>query len=504
MYSLAIVDDEPAIRRGLSRHIDWKSMGFEVVDSFEDGEDALAYLECNHVDVILTDIRMSVVSGLSLARTIHERGLPTDVVILSGYKDFEYARSAMQSGVRSYLLKPTREEEIRKVFAELHTGFASGRSRGSTAGVRRLLAESRRHLLMRIVDGLVEHADGLTEEWRRAVLPLTGDMRIAYVLMRIRDDRHGADGCESPVRVLEQHAHRLCVEEADRTTIALVEPPDLLHFLVITRSGTPDDDPDPVAVCREVVASRIEGAAAALVPVSRTSGLSSPEELLSLSMRHNDDDAVMPPQRVFELSQTLMDVSSEEAIRLVRDELCRARGGLRLVRYAAIDLVSEFISTCRRRAPDRSPSDPPDYDTLFRCTTVADVAAWAALVIGRLTGGPPAKCDRYRRRIVDRARASVTERLHEDVSLERIASELYLSPAYLSRVFSEESGQTFIDFVTETRIDRAISLLTGCSDLSVAEVAHSVGYTDAKYFSRVFKARVGHSPSRYRRALANL
>ncbi len=503
MYSLAIVDDEPAIRRGLTRHIDWESMGFRVVESFEDGEDALAYLEHHHVDVILTDIRMSVMSGLSLARAIHERGLNTEVVILSGYKDFEYARSAMQSEVRSYLLKPTREEELRTVFAGIHARLSSGRGRGSAPGIRRLLTESRRQLLMRIIDGLVERPDELTEAWRRAVLPLTADLRIAYAQMRIVDGRRGAEQRDSRVGVLQRHVHRLCLDKLDRTTIALVEPPDLLHFLVIARSVEPDDELDAIAACREIAMSQIEGAAAALEPISASPTFSSPEHLLSLSMRHREDEVVITSARAYELSQMLLDVAPEEAARVVRDELCRSRGRLRAVRYAAIDLVSGFIATCRRRAPDRCRSGSPDYDGLFRCTTAADVAAWAAMSIIRLTNGPPGPSGGYRRRIVERARAYVCAHLGEDVSLEQIAGEVYLSPAYLSRVFREESGQTFIDFVTETRMDHAISLLTGQPDLSVAEVARLVGYADPKYFARVFKTRIGRTPSRYRRALAN-
>jgi YesN/AraC family two-component response regulator len=117
MYSIAIVDDEAAIRNGLARRIDWASLGYRVAGTFEDGEDALEFLERNTVDVILTDIRMAVVSGLDVAREAATRYPQTTIVLLSGYREFDYAREAMRYGVRHYLLKPTVPDEVREVFA---------------------------------------------------------------------------------------------------------------------------------------------------------------------------------------------------------------------------------------------------------------------------------------------------------------------------------------------------------------------------------------------------
>jgi two-component system, response regulator YesN len=120
IFNLGIADDEPAVRNGLVNHVGWARMGFRVVQSFEDGEDLLRFLQARPLHVVLTDIRMSVVSGLEVAKTIFERNIPTEVVLLTGYKDFEYAREAMRYSVRHYLLKPAHEEELREVFSEVH------------------------------------------------------------------------------------------------------------------------------------------------------------------------------------------------------------------------------------------------------------------------------------------------------------------------------------------------------------------------------------------------
>ena len=119
MYKLIIVDDEKVIRKGIRDYIDWGSMGFEVADIFEDGKEAIEYLGSHMVDVVLTDIEMAEVSGLEMAKYIKNNHLSQRVVIISGYKEFEYARKAVEYGVEHYLLKPIRMEEVQKVFTKI-------------------------------------------------------------------------------------------------------------------------------------------------------------------------------------------------------------------------------------------------------------------------------------------------------------------------------------------------------------------------------------------------
>ena len=111
-YSLLIADDDDAIRNGMSNYIDWDSMGFYVAASFEDGKEMIEYLEKNHVDVVLTDIQMSENSGLDVARYIFEHHLNTKVIILSGYKEFEYARQAIAYNVEDYVVDPETGEAM--------------------------------------------------------------------------------------------------------------------------------------------------------------------------------------------------------------------------------------------------------------------------------------------------------------------------------------------------------------------------------------------------------
>ena len=120
MYKVIIVDDENIIRESLSMFIEGYCTGFVVEQTFEDGKDVIEYLKTADVDVVLTDIRMHEISGLQLLGFIHNFKPGIKTVIISGYKDFEYARAALEYRVANYLVKPTCPDELKKIFEQLY------------------------------------------------------------------------------------------------------------------------------------------------------------------------------------------------------------------------------------------------------------------------------------------------------------------------------------------------------------------------------------------------
>ena len=132
MYHLMIVDDEEKIRNGIANYFPWNELGFEVVYLAEDGQDAFDYLLSGVavVDILLCDIMMPRVSGLDLLDMLQESGMQElHVVILSGYAEFEYAQRAMKYGVKDYLLKPTRYQELAQVFERIREELDTIRSK---------------------------------------------------------------------------------------------------------------------------------------------------------------------------------------------------------------------------------------------------------------------------------------------------------------------------------------------------------------------------------------
>ena len=119
MYKVIIADDEPLIRAGLGFRNNWEAMGFEVAAILEDGTDVMKFLEGNRADVLLTDICMYQMSGLEVAEKVRTLYPWMKVVLLSGYKEFEYARQAMRCQVYEYLIKPIDYEKLREIFRQI-------------------------------------------------------------------------------------------------------------------------------------------------------------------------------------------------------------------------------------------------------------------------------------------------------------------------------------------------------------------------------------------------
>ncbi len=117
---LVIVDDEEILLRGLVETYDWEGMGFSVVGSAQSGEQALAIIEETNPHVVLTDIRMKQMSGLDVMERVRQSSQQCLFVVLSAYRDFEYAKNAIKLGAFAYLLKPIDEEELTETFARAH------------------------------------------------------------------------------------------------------------------------------------------------------------------------------------------------------------------------------------------------------------------------------------------------------------------------------------------------------------------------------------------------
>ena len=169
-YRFIVVDDEEISRKGLATLVDWHSLGFEVVATFEDGREAISFLDAQKVDVVLSDIKMIDVDGIGIARHVAEHHPQTHVVLISAYRDFEYARQAIECRVDHYLLKPFRLAEVTEVFQRIRSDLdsrgedATGRGTGEWGSgdrgpVDKAIAYMRDHLSEPVsLDSVARHA----------------------------------------------------------------------------------------------------------------------------------------------------------------------------------------------------------------------------------------------------------------------------------------------------------------------------------------------------------
>ena len=127
-YQMILVEDDDQIRNGLSRFFPWEQLGFTMAACFENGLKALQYVRENAVDVILTDVRMPVMDGLEMLERMRMENMEAYVVILSAYRDFDYAQKAIELGVSNYIVKSTKYDELVEVFRHIHDSLENGRA----------------------------------------------------------------------------------------------------------------------------------------------------------------------------------------------------------------------------------------------------------------------------------------------------------------------------------------------------------------------------------------
>ncbi|MCR4708396.1 MAG: helix-turn-helix domain-containing protein [Clostridiales bacterium] len=134
MYTMIVVDDEREIRKGFCTYFPWEKIGFSILADFSSAQAADEFLIRNPVDVVVTDIKMLSMSGLELIEAAHARAPETVFIVVSGYRNFEYARQAMRFGVRHYLVKPIKYAQIVEEFSQIRAELDAQRSGTISAG----------------------------------------------------------------------------------------------------------------------------------------------------------------------------------------------------------------------------------------------------------------------------------------------------------------------------------------------------------------------------------
>ncbi len=151
MYRLLVADDEYEIRNGLCRFFPWNEIGFEVVGQAENGKLALDFLKDHSADVILCDIMMPVMTGLDLAKSLHDSKSKVKVIFFSGYKDFDYAQKALEYGVNSYILKSTNYNELIRVFTKVKSDLDDEHNTHSPIGTSNPQAQNEMNFNEKII-----------------------------------------------------------------------------------------------------------------------------------------------------------------------------------------------------------------------------------------------------------------------------------------------------------------------------------------------------------------
>lgn len=534
MLKVFLVEDESVVREGLRDNIPWEQWGYQFVGEAGDGEMALPLIQKTKPDVLLTDIKMPFMDGLSLSHLVHQEFPDMKIIILSGHDDFEYARGAIQVGAEQYLLKPITRAVLQKTLAELKTKIESEREQKSyqekfQSEVREYEQFSRTDFFVRIFEGRMPVQD-IYEEAAKLSLRINAPCYnlLMFNLQEKRTEENAGMESEVFARKREELLHYFI-----RYPENLVFRWNVNTYGVLIQ-GSAEQMPALCArslenverICRPVEES-LQWYVAVGEPVERLSLLAECYSKVNHLFAYR---FLMPQVHIFKGELIGRDVSQKAGGRI--DGIAADRMDPELIRdfllRGAKDEISDFVENYLAEMKEAMQSVMfQHYLTLhiyFVTLSYAEVLGCGQEEFLKLIGeatpesvnGPEKlpgyirsllekamelrdrESDDQSKRVLKKALSYIEENFsQETLSLNSVAGEVNVSPSYFSAIFSRAMQVTFVEYVTGKRMDKAKKLLRQ-TQMHTGEIAQEVGYRDPHYFSFVFKKTQGCTPREYR------
>lgn len=524
MYRIMLADDEGIVIDSLKFIIE-KEFGNEVEIAFaKTGRSVIELAETFKPDIAIMDIQMPGINGIEAMREIRQRDQNVIFIVMSAYDKFDYAQEAIKLGVMDYITKPMdRTKMIRVIRAAMEQVSNERRKRSDDLMIREKL-----ETVMPILEnGLIynilfhEHFSEDIENYR-SLLEIKADH--AYMMAFIGGDEqegnHMTNAVGSGVRLQKQYREireyikeyfKCMVGTVMGNKIAVLVPNENSSLDYTERTELIDHARELVRYLRKKTQINFRIGIGKVKPLSGLSE-SYTEAMNSLiittgSVAHADDlpmgcdyDEDYPVDHEKSIFLSVSQGRTDEALASARYFFNWMRGGdimdirLKILEFA---LRAEKIAYDKGGMTYHFTSRRDYLPDVMALSTDEELKEWFITRIADACGNVRNKQMERSESVVEAAIAYIRENYGKDVSLEDVSRKVNISPYYFSRIFREEAGSTFIEYLTSIRMDRAKELLSE-NRLSMKEICSEIGYSDPNYFSRSFKKNVGITPTEYR------
>ena len=520
LYKVFFVEDEIVTREGIRDHVDWQAHGFEFCGEASDGELALPLLQTVKPDVLITDIRMPFMDGLQLSQIVRDRLPATKIIILSGHDEFEYAQKAIKLGVSEYLLKPVSVQDLhnvlRKVASELE------QERGDQQALQRLRAQVeenqaalRERFLLKLVTGAASSAEAMEQS------QLLGIDLIArcYLVVLIRVEP--SDSSEPFDYPRYQQVQQLISGLVENNPDVFLLRNDLQELLLVLKGNSPENLREERDLLLDRMRQEVRPARCELIAASGTPQGRITEICRSFVEATEAMQAVAPPRKgafssPFDKAELLkVDRSAvENYLRLGTADSFDAffETWIRPLGESALrsSTVKSYIFTDIVLATSRFVDElggnvgqvVPELDNIETVSasieTIEQLRERARNLLAAALAFRDSRVIRQYAGVIKQAQEYIDSHyMDANLALNDVATQVILSACHFSAVFSQETGQTFKEYLTEIRIKKAKELLR-TTPLKAFEICYQVGYNDPHYFSHVFHKNTGLTPTEFR------
>ncbi|WP_239619110.1 response regulator [Cohnella mopanensis] len=531
MIKLMLVDDEPIIRKGIRTSIEWDKVGIEIVGEASNGADAIEKAMQLKPHIVITDIRMPIMDGLALSGQLKNQLPGTKIVILSGYEDFEYAREALSLGVTEYLLKPVGAEELISLITVLKDEVIEKETQKNIRlsydlAINENSPHIKSNFIIKILKGGFPDAPSILERAKILNLNLTDSEYIVFAIdiddsINTIEDRYMANKnllhfsvMNIAEEILLSKASGLVCYSDSEHLIGLINAKNVtetfmnsifadiqywinkyLRLSVSIGIGEMNnrimDINNSYSEAYAALRHKIYKGKSSIIHYSEVK-----DSQLSMSTLYPSEEE----KAILHNLKTLNTDGLYETINMIFSKFRSSHMAAESIRNICSRLIVISISSIEEMGINIQSSLSADfnpYTEAGKFEILDDLQQWVIsifdIIIAHLQDNKTLKF----KSIISLALKYIEENYQKDLSLSDIASIVYVTPNYLSRIFKEEVGINFTGWLNQFRVEKAKDLLKDAGAKTYS-VANQVGYKDYKYFSHVFKKYTGYSPSEYK------
>ncbi|MCL2146230.1 MAG: response regulator [Synergistaceae bacterium] len=484
-YTAVIVEDEPGATKYLTKIVNMRFPQFKIVACGEDGEQGLILVETYRPDLIFTDIRMPKMDGLEMIKAVYKRYPQICAVIVSGYQDFEYAKTALQHGAADYLLKPVTPSSMEEVIGRILPVISQAKYQRCMHVIRRMIRgevldekELLRAFPSKRYMAAIARKNGLPSRF------LTGAS--AEILTNNAETGvfYGRDEMES-IYIID--AESITIEEILKRSCEPRRKTDgYMTTVVCGNDISVRELPSTIRNLFKTLDSSCSIGHSQIITVSNDHADSSRQ---AVSIDNND---------ILDLETSILEGDHHQ----IRNRLYAFLEHCKRKVYPQL-FVEQTIRTLLSQVQARRNGEGVQLieflldDAFFYATCYDDLQKSLLDIIERSSGNP----DSIIRKIdtpefFQLLQDYLDTHYSQPISLPDVCQAFGVSQAYISMLFRKYSGKTFISYLTSLRIEKAKELLQK-RDVLIKDVAADVGYSDPFYFSTIFRSATGQSPSNY-------
>ena len=544
MLKIFLAEDEVVVRETIKRMIPWEELGFELVGEAADGEMALPLLIRQQPDLLITDIKMPFMDGLTLARLAKKEIPGLKVVILSGYDDFNYAKQAIGIGVEDYLLKPITKNALIERLSEIRSRYEHEKTQKEYyEKFQREMQAYEKNSSRDFFEALVDGSMDMMEVYKRAEKLGLDIVAEAYnVLIFTMNCDEDFSGQRDEYSSWEAESLELLENFFAGHSSAMLFRSNIFSYGVLLKGQRETIEENTRACVDEIrkILSRQDGRRewflAVGQSVERLSQIQKSYHTASRAfsqrylydenilyydemetMEHpggqaeTEDNAYLQKVDVNALNPAILQKFlsnglQEETENFVKDYFYaigqEPMESLVFRNYVILNVRFSVISFIKGLGCDTNEMESADTEEVLAESgkNMESAIAYAKKMISQAIEIRDQNSGNKNRSILKTAVDFIDSHyMEEDISLNTVANVANVSSNHFSALFSQNMGLTFIEYLTTLRMNKAKELLR-CTGMRSSEIAGEIGYKDAHYFSYLFKKTQGMTPSDYRKA----